>query len=364
MKHTAMKRPLFFAGCLFALLIGVLVRPVQAQPTDLRIVIKPLVPFVIRQGDAPAGFSIDLWREIAARNGWKYTFVWRDTVDELLDTVEKSDADAGIAGISMTPEREARIDFSLSMFNAGLQIMTASATAPGLVTILSTVFTPDLLRVLGLIVLAIVLVGHVIWLNERNDNPDFPKAYLPGVWEGIWQAGVSLATVGFGDRAPKSIAGRLGALLWMFIAIVLVAFFTAAVTSTLTVQQIQGSISGPNDLPGKRVVSVQGSTASKWLTERGINHTIVKSVEEAYPMLMENSAEALVFDSPVLLFAANASNGTLEVVGPIFKQEQYGIAVPAGSLLRENINRTLLELYSDGTYQQIYSKWFGAANAQ
>ncbi len=364
MKQTSMKRAGLVVCLLCALFSVLLALPTRAQSPQLRVVIKPLVPFVIRQDDAPAGFSIDLWREIAARNGWEYTHLWRDTVDELLDAVQKNDADVGIAGISMTPEREARIDFSLSMFNAGLQIMTVSTTTPGLIAIFSTVFTPDLLRVLGLIVLAIIVVGHVIWLNERNDNPDFPKAYLPGVWEGIWQAGVSLATVGYGDRAPKSIAGRFGALLWMFIAIVLVAFFTATVTSTLTVQQIQGSISGPADLPGKRVVSIQGSTASKWLTEHGISHTTVKSVDDAYPMLTANRADALVFDSPVLLYAANASNDALKVVGPIFNQEQYGIVVQIGSPLRESINRTLLELYSDGTYQQIYSTWFGAAHAQ
>jgi polar amino acid transport system substrate-binding protein len=364
MKHTLMKRILLLAGVLLALLVSALPQRASAQPAELRIAVKPLVPFVAKQGEELSGFSIDLWREIAIRNDWRYSYVWLETVSDVLDAVEKNNADVGIAGISMTPEREAKIDFSLSMFNAGLQIMTAQGGSTTLGSIINTVFTPDLLRVLFLILLAIIFVGHIIWLNERKDNPDFPKAYMAGVWEGVWQAGVSLATVGYGDRAPKTIAGRLGALLWMFIAIVLVAYFTGVVTSTLTVQQIQGSISGPTDLPGKRVVSVEGTTASKWLTERGINHTTVKQVEDAYPMLTEHSADALVFDAPVLLFAANESNGNLKVVGPIFKQEQYGIVVQGGSPLRETINRTLLEIYSDGTYQQLYSKWFGAANAQ
>lgn len=363
MKHIVLKRSVLLAGVLFALLL-VWSQPATAQPQSLRVVTKPLTPFVEKSEDAPVGFSIDLWREIATRNGWTYTYLWRDTVNDLLDTVEQGNADVGIAGISMTPDREARIDFSLSMFNAGLQIMTAQDSGATFGSIVSSIFTPDLLRVLFLIFLAIIFVGHVIWLNERNDNPDFPKAYLPGVWEGVWEAGVSLATVGFGNRAPKTVPGRLGALMWMFIAIVLVAYFTGVVTSTLTVQQIQGSISGPTDLPGKRVVSVEGTTASKWLTERGINHSLVKHVEDAYPMLTEHTADALVFDAPVLLYASNQSNGNLKVVGPIFKQEQYGIVVPAGSPLRETINRTLLEIYSDGTYQQLYSKWFGAANAQ
>lgn len=364
MKQTAMKRFTLPACLAFFLLMGLLANAAQAQPSELRVVIKPLVPFVIKQGDAPTGFSIDLWREIAVRNNWKYTYVWRDTVNELLDTVEKNDADVGIAGISMTPEREARIDFSLSMFNAGLQIMTAGNSATTLSSIIAMLLTGDLLRVIGLIALAILVAGHVIWWTTRDTNPDMPKGYVRGVLQGIYVAGGTLASVGFVADPPKRGIGKLATVLWMFFAVVAVSYFTAAVASTLTMQQIQGNISGPADLPGKRVVSVEGSTASKWLTERGINHTAVKSVDDAYPLLTEGSADALVFDSPVLLFAANQSNGNLKVVGPIFKQEQYGIAVPTGSSLRENINRTLLELYSDGTYQQIYSKWFGAANAQ
>lgn len=364
MNHTALKRFTLLAGLAFILLMGLLANAAHAQSSELRIVIKPLVPFVIKQGDAPSGFSIDLWREIAMRNGWKYTFVWRDTVNELLDTVEKNDADVGIAGISMTPEREARIDFSLSMFNAGLQIMTAGNSSTTLSNIVAMLFSGDLLRVIGLIALAIIMAGHVVWWTTRGKDPDMPKEYVRGVLQGIYVAGGTLASVGFVVDPPKRGIGKLATLFWLYFAVLAVSFFTAAVASSLTVQQIQGSISGPNDLPNKRVVSVEGSTASKWLNERGINHTIVRNVDQAYSMLVADGADALVFDSPVLLYAANESNGTLKVVGPIFKQEQYGIALPTGSPLRENINRTLLELYSDGTYQQIYSKWFGAANAQ
>jgi polar amino acid transport system substrate-binding protein len=49
--------------------------------------------------------------------------VWHETVKDLLSAVQQGQVDVGIAGISMTPEREAQLDFSHPMFNAGLQIM-------------------------------------------------------------------------------------------------------------------------------------------------------------------------------------------------------------------------------------------------
>ena len=48
----------------------------------------------------------------------------------------------------------------------------------------------------------------------------------------------------------------------MFVGVVFVAFYTAQLAATLTVQQIQGGINGPEDLPGKKVATTRGSTAA------------------------------------------------------------------------------------------------------
>ena len=93
----------------------------QAAPAQaLRVGIKPLDPFVVRSGSRYSGFSIELWDEIARRNGWSTTYVWYDTLPPLLDDASSSKIDVGIAGISITRERESRMDFSHPMFNAGL----------------------------------------------------------------------------------------------------------------------------------------------------------------------------------------------------------------------------------------------------
>jgi polar amino acid transport system substrate-binding protein len=54
------------------------------------------------------------------------------------------------------------------------------------------------------------------------------------------------------------------------------------------------------------------------------------------------------------------TSGKLHVVGPVFNPEAYGIALPQGSPLREDINRTLLEIREDGTYEKLRIKYFGA----
>ena len=161
-------------------------------------------------------------------------------------------------------------------------------------------------------------------------------------------------------RRRVAAAGRIFGLLWMFAGLFIIANFTAGVTSRMTVQQIQGAINGPQDLPGKIVVTVEGSTADEWLNHQRIPHQTVVAVDEAYDMLDRGAVQAVVYDYPVLLYhALNFGEGRVDVVGGPFSEEDYGIAFQEGSPLREEINRALLRLREDGTYDRLYAEWFG-----
>jgi polar amino acid transport system substrate-binding protein len=48
----------------------------------------------------------------------------------------------------------------------------------------------------------------------------------------------------------------------------------------------------------------------------------------------------------------------VQIVGELLDEESYGIGLPAGSPLREDVNRTLLEIIEDGTYNSLYQRWF------
>ncbi len=330
------------------------------QTAALRVATKEIEPFVFI-GEDLNGFSIDLWQELARVADLEYDFVIVDSVADQLDAVASNEVDVAIAAISVTQQREEEVDFSFSYFSSGLGILAhGTSNSPMISALRSGELTWPLLRLFGLLLLVIIVAGHVIWLLERRRNAQFPTSYLPGVWEGIWWAAVTVTTVGYGDRTPLGRAGRVFALLWMFAGLFIIANFTAGVTTRLTVQQIQGVINGPQDLSGKVVVTVEDSTADTWLTENRIPHRTVELVDEAYAMLEANDVQAVVYDFPVLrYYALNSGDGRAEVVGSPFNQEDYGIALPTGSPLREEINRALLQLREDGTYDRIYSRWFG-----
>ena len=70
--------------------------------------------------------------------------------------------------------------------------------------------------------------------------------------------------------------------------------------------------------------------------------------------------DAVVFDAPSILhYERYEGAGKVKAVGPLFDIQYYGFMFPEGSELREPVNRALLELKENGTYDGIYDKWFG-----
>jgi ABC-type amino acid transport substrate-binding protein len=87
----------------------------------------------------------------------------------------------------------------------------------------------------------------------------------------------------------------------------------------------------------------------------------VKEIDEAIEKLLEHQVDAVVFDSPTILYyARNEAAGKVAVVGNLFDIQYYGFLFPQGSELREAVNRALLKLHHTGQYEKIFNKWFGA----
>jgi polar amino acid transport system substrate-binding protein len=137
----------------------------------------------------------------------------------------------------------------------------AGNNAPGLLSIL---FSSTMSQTLGIVALMILIPAHLLWLFERNHEGGIieDKKYFPGIFKAFWWAAGTLGAQA--DEMPRSNWGRVVAVFWMFTGIAFVAYFTATVTASMTVQQLQGDINGPEDLSGKRVATVNGSTSEEY----------------------------------------------------------------------------------------------------
>ena len=85
------------------------------------------------------------------------------------------------------------------------------------------------------------------------------------------------------------------------------------------------------------------------------------TIEDAFAALNNGQIDAIINDLPVSQDEVNGSDGALEIVQVIPTGEQYGIAFPKDSDLRQDVNKALQEIKDDGTYEEIYKKWIGRA---
>jgi len=339
-----------------------------AQPAQeqLKVATRIVKPFVFEENSRLTGFSVELWNEIAKQLNVATEYVVKPTVKELLSSVNNHEAALGIAAISITAERELHWDFSQPMFEAGLQILApvhgdrAALIRSIFANLLSTAVVPYVLAVAFIL----LIIAHLVWWFEQRHPSGMltEKSYFPGIFEVCWWAASTLATQA--DQMPRAAVARLVAVFWMFASVVFIAYFTAAVTSNLTLQQLRSDINDAKDLPGKRVGSVQGSTASEYLRQHSIEAMDYTKIEDAYPALQDGQLDAVVYDAPVLLyFASREGKGRFQTVGAIFRKENYGIAFPDKSPLRKRVNEALLKLKENGTYESLYLKWFGGTGS-
>ena len=337
-----------------------------AQADSLRVATRLIKPFVYEENGQLTGFSIELWREIAGQMKIGSQFVVKPTVQDLLDMVKSKDAALGIAAISITADREVDFDFSQPMFNGGLQILTPVQGSRGALvrTIIASLFSSAVLPYVLGVAMFLVVIAHLVWFFERRNSTGMllHRGYFPGIFEACWWAASTLATQA--DQMPRAALARITAVFWMFASVVFIAYFTAAVTSNLTLQELRGDINGPEDLPGKRVASVRNSTSLEYLRQHDVEAMEFANVEDAYRALQRAEVDAIVYDAPVLLFyASHEGKGLVQTTGSIFHKENYGIVFPSESPHRKPVNEALLKLKENGTYDQLYKKWFGGTGS-
>jgi polar amino acid transport system substrate-binding protein len=326
----------------------------------------PFAPFVILdQNRKPSGFSIDLWQEVAEELERPYVFITSGAVAGAFEDVVEQRVDLALGGLAITESRERQVDFTHSYFHTGLGILISTDRSWSLLKALGSVITTNKLGIIAGLLGFMILAGHAIWFAERgNHRPDsrsFERRYFPGVMQGMYWAVVTASTVGYGDHAPRSWMGRMLAILLIVVSLPLFGFFIAQLSSNITLHEIRTSIAGPQDLIERRVGVLDGSVAQDYMSRVNAVTYSFDSIENAYEWLLRGRLDAVVYARPnIQHFAKSHGKGKVKIVGMVFAPQDYGMAMPQGSPLREQINRILLAMSENGRLERIRSKWFGS----
>lgn len=350
---------------LFAILLNGLFFS-QAQGEKIRVVTRDIKPFSFEEDGRRKGFAMELWQEVARETGLEYDVTVVGTAKEMIDALANKTADAAVGALSVTASREAVVDFSQPFYESGLQIAVAgtSASFGDIIWQLATnFFNWKLLGAFALLVVVMFIISHLVWLYEHKVNPEmWPETYHHGMWESFWWTISTLLVGGADNKGPTGVGGRIVAIVWMLLSIVLVSLLTASFSATLTVNTLKSDISGPKDLIGREVASLKGSTAETWLSSHGCNVRPFTKIDECIAALKKNEVAAIVFDAPMLQYAIKQSGDKkLQLINPIFDRQNYAIGLQQDSPLRERINQALLSLNERGINAELREEYFDSA---
>jgi ABC-type amino acid transport substrate-binding protein len=221
-------------------------------------------------------------------------------------------------------------------------------------------FSLQFLMVIGSLILLWLAAGSLVWSFEGRRNRDmFGAGPVKGIGHGIWWAAVTMTTVGYGDKTPQTLGGRIVAIIWMIASIILISSFTAAITTSLTVSELSGKVRGSRDLPTVRVGSVAQSEAQNYLVKKGIAAFPFKNEWDGLQALVDAKIDAFVFDESVLKYLARTQfPARVHVLPETFDHYFVSMSMPQGSPIREPLNRAILKILDSNEWKNLVEQYF------
>jgi len=320
---------------------------------------KEAPPFAFQDATGKwTGISIELWEGMARDLDLEYEYKEYD-LPGLLDAVANQEVDIGVSAISVTAERAQRMDFTPTYFASALGIGT-SFTKPSLWDIVvKRVFSLEFLGAVIALLLVLLVAAFLVWVFERKHNTEqFGGNTVESLGSAFWWSAVTMTTVGYGDKAPVTLGGRVVALIWMFTSIVIISGLTGSIATALTVGQLTPRVAGPQDLHRVEVGTIQGSVADAYLLDAGVQPKYYANSTDGLEATKNNEIDAFINDHAIIAFwASKQFAGDIDVLENKFEPSYLAMALPLDSGEDREIDLALLEYLQTPGWDAILSKY-------
>ncbi len=210
--------------------------PPEEVAQEMIVATKQAPPFAFKDpGGEWTGIAIDLFADLADELDLSYRLE-ETTLEGMIEGVADGRYGASVGALTITEAREERVDFTYPFYSTGLGIAVDKTRVTGWTRVARNFFTWQFLSVIAGLAAVLLAAGAALWIFERRRNSEeFNHSAGRGLGDGFWWAAVTMTTVGYGDKAPVTLGGRIVATIWMFTSMIIVAGFTASITASLTV---------------------------------------------------------------------------------------------------------------------------------
>ncbi|XP_062098382.1 glutamate receptor 2.7-like [Humulus lupulus] len=319
--------------------------------------------------DSVTGYSIDVFKAVLEALPYSVSYEYvpfpnaDGTYNDFVYQVFDGKLDAAVGDITIRANRSLYVDFTLPYTESGVyMIVPIKDDRSGNAWAFLKPLTWDLWVTSGCF---FIFVGFVVWVLEHRINEDFRGPPYHQIGTSFWY---SFSTMVFAhkERVVSNLA-RFVVIIWCFVVLILTQSYTASLTSLLTVQQLQPTITDVNQLlKNKEKVGFQrGSFIEGILKQMGFEDhqfVIYDTPEDLYQLFAngsKNNGIAAAFDETPymkLFMAKYCSKFTM--VEPTFKADGFAFAFPKGSPLVQDISRAILEVTEGKKMKAIEELWF------
>ncbi|KAK3159310.1 hypothetical protein QOZ80_2AG0148460 [Eleusine coracana subsp. coracana] len=318
------------------------------------------------------GHCIDVFDEVMRNMPYPVSYQYvpyepsAESYEYLVAQVVEKNADIVVGDVTVTASRMDKVDFTMPFTESGwsMVVPVQKDTSTSM-----WIFLKPLTTSLWLASLAFfIFTGFVVWVIEHRINEEFRGT----PWQ---QFGLifyfSFSTLVFSHKEKlESNLSRFVVIIWVFVVLILTSSYTASLTSMLTVQKLQPTVTDIRELQrrGDYIGFQDGSFIEGSLMKMGFDRSRMKnySTTEQYAEALSkgpaNGGVAAVFDEipylKVFLSQSQYCDG-YTMVGPIYKTDGFGFVFPRGSPMTADVSRQVLKLAEGDKMTQIEKKWLG-----
>jgi polar amino acid transport system substrate-binding protein len=314
------------------------------EAAPLRVGMVHEEPFsALDDGGTWQGVAVVLWTQAAKSANLDWTPVKVDSYSALIDGLSDGTLDVAVGGITVTPERAKRVDFLPAWDSTSIGVAVSAEVGLQFLTLIASLADSAFLGLSAVMLSLVLLFGVAVWLCERGqNNGEFGGEHHHGLGSGLWWSMVTMSTVGYGDKSPRTWAGRLIAGIWIVLALVLVSVFTGAAASAFT-QRSSVSTSNVVDLQGRSIGALRGGETASWLRSKGLQVTPVDSSGEGMRRVAAGTLDAYAGDVPSLRWTQLDQNIDGLSIRSGLRPEWLAFAVRLGLEQEHKLNVAVLE---------------------
>jgi ABC-type amino acid transport substrate-binding protein len=356
-------------ACLGALVVVTLAGAAAGAEPDappLRVAVYDVEPYGGQSRDGLfEGASVELWRRVAEDRNWSYRLTLVRRMDDVLSGLQNGAYDVAIGAISITPERLARVDFSYPAHRSGVAVSFAKRSDTQSAFHEYAAAVAELGPLVLVIVVLLTVSGVLMWWFERA-RPNAPggpetQSTVTSWHEGVYWAVVTMTTVGYGDKTPKTLVGRGLAAGWMVGSLVMVSLLTTNLVARITANRVEGSVAPhTGDLLGKRLAAVAESSGAEYLDDQRLDYQKFATLPDALEAVATGKVDAAVNSVGALQYLVNTRFG--ERVAPphgLLAPAYMAFALPMNSPLKKPLDRALVAVTASPEWRAVEETYFG-----